>query len=63
MALLPAAPVVEPDEVTFEVLAGYEYEEGMKLPGEITKLHEKKVKVSGFMATEGLGRSSHSSDT
>ncbi len=52
-ALLPAAaPVAEPTEINFGVLAGFDYEEGMTLPKEVSKLDQKLVSVSGFMATE-----------
>jgi hypothetical protein len=52
LAMLPLASSVEPPTVGFDVLASFDYEEGMKLPEEVTKHHEKKVTVTGFMATE-----------
>ena len=52
LALLPAGDNVEPPALGFDVLAGFDYKEGMKLPAEITKHHKKKVRVGGFMKTE-----------
>jgi hypothetical protein len=40
------------EEVNFQVLSNFDFEEGMELPTSVTKYHEKKVKVGGFMATE-----------
>ncbi|MHC5071644.1 MAG: hypothetical protein ACYTGO_14290 [Planctomycetota bacterium] len=52
LAMLPLTSSVEPPTVGFDVLASFGYEEGMKLPEEVTKHHKKKVTVTGFMATE-----------
>lgn len=51
-ALLLPTEVDDPKPVSFAILASFEYTEGTKLPGKVTKYDEKKVKVSGFMATE-----------
>ncbi len=45
----------EPEKTSFTVLAGFTYQEGMTLPGEVTKLDEKVVKISGFMRREFPG--------
>ncbi len=45
----------DPTEVGFDVLAGFDYEEGMELPDEVTKLDETKVTVRGFMKREDGG--------
>ena len=52
--LLPSQPALssEPEELNFGILAGFDYEEGMELPEEVSKLNGKQVSVSGFMATE-----------
>ncbi len=42
----------EPEPISFELLASFDYEEGMALPKKITRLDEKKVTISGFMASE-----------
>lgn len=57
LALLGAFAVApfEPPEVGFDVLAGFDYEEGMELPAEVTQYHEQKVKVNGFMRREDGG--------
>lgn len=54
LVLLPSQPTLnsEPVELNFGVLAGFDYEEGMDLPEEVSKLNGKQVRVSGFMATE-----------
>ncbi len=52
LALLSAGSGVEPPKVGFDVLASFDYEEGMTPPEEVTKHHKKRVKVAGFMATE-----------
>lgn len=58
LALLTTGDYLEPPAVGFDVLAGFEYKEGEKLPEDVTKYHEKKVKVGGFMRTEdGTGGS------
>lgn len=45
----------DPEPVGFPVLAGYEYEEGMTLPKEVTDLDEKVVAIRGFMRREFAG--------
>ena len=45
----------EPPEVGFDVLAGFDYEQGMDLPDEVTQYHQKTVKVNGFMKREDGG--------
>lgn len=52
LALLPAGDNVQPPKVGFDVLAGFDYKEGVKIPDEVTKHHKKKVRVGGFMKTE-----------
>ncbi len=52
LALLPAGDERRTPALGFDVLAGFEYKEGMKLPEEVTKHHKKRVKVGGFMKTE-----------
>jgi len=52
--LLPSQPTRcgDPEEVTFGILAGFDYEEGMELPGDVSGYNGKQVSISGFMATE-----------
>ncbi|MGA1523068.1 MAG: DUF3299 domain-containing protein [Planctomycetota bacterium] len=51
-----ALPVAdEPETVDFASLSDFKYVEGMELPAHVTKLHEKKVRISGFMAREVQG--------
>ena len=45
-ALLCAAPSTEPERVDFADLSGFEYEEGMELPAEVTRYHEQEIQVS-----------------
>ena len=49
---LLAAPLDEPEEISFQVLSNYEYKESMDLPKSVTKYHKKTIQVGGFMATE-----------
>lgn len=42
----------DPTEVDFQVLSGFEYEEGMELPAEVTQHNEETVVVAGFMRRE-----------
>ena len=42
----------DPEKVGFDVLASFDYKEGEDPPEEVTKLHKKKVQISGFMTTE-----------
>ena len=42
----------DPEPVGFEVLAGFDYTEGMTLPKEVTDLDEKEVQLHGFMKRE-----------
>ena len=53
--LLGLGPAAEPEKVDFATLAGFEYEEGMQLPAEITRLDQREVIVSGFMQREDDG--------
>ena len=45
----------EPTDVDFATLSDFDYVEGMKLPEHVTKLDEKTVRISGFMAREAPG--------
>jgi hypothetical protein len=56
LALLGLGPSGDdPVAVGFAVLAGFDYVEGEPLPGEVTKLDQQKVKISGFMRREDGG--------
>lgn len=41
--------------VDFAALSDFEFVQGMKLPEHVTKLHKKKVKLTGFMMRDGGG--------
>ena len=45
----------DPIEVGFGTLAGFDYEEGMELPADVTGYDGKLVTVSGFMRREDGG--------
>ncbi len=45
-------PGDDPETVDFSVLSGFEYQEGMELPTEVTQHDEKTIKLSGFMRRE-----------
>ena len=49
---LLATPLDEAEEINFQVLSNFEYKQGAAVPESVTKYHEKKVKVGGFMASE-----------
>lgn len=56
--LLPALLLLAADDplkVGFAKLAGFDYQEGMKLPKEVTDLDEKQVEIRGFMQRESPG--------
>lgn len=56
--LLPALLLLAADDplkVGFAKLAGFDYQEGMKLPKEVTDLDEKVVELRGFMQRETPG--------
>ena len=56
--LLPALLLLAADDplkVGFAKLAGFDYQEGMKLPKEVTDLDEKLVEIRGFMQRETPG--------
>jgi hypothetical protein len=56
--LLPALLLLAADDplkVGFAKLAGFDYQEGMKLPKEVTDLDEKVVEIRGFMQRETPG--------
>lgn len=55
VVLLGAILSGDPIEVGFARLASFEYREGMELPAEVTELHGKKVRISGFMQAEDDG--------
>lgn len=56
ISVLALAPGFDdPEEVDFATLSDFDYTEGMTLPKKVTKFDGKKVKVSGFMATEDGG--------
>jgi hypothetical protein len=50
--LLAALAVEEPIKTSFSELAGFDYEEGMKLPDEVQALDDKVVICQGFMKRE-----------
>ena len=52
LAALAVLPGNDPVELGFGILAGFDYEEGMELPEEVTKYDGKRVKVNGFMRRE-----------
>ncbi len=45
----------DPTKVGFATLAGFDYQEGMKLPKDVTDLDEKIIEVRGFMQREVPG--------
>ena len=45
----------EPEEVGFDTLAAFDYEEGMELPKEVSTYDGKRVKINGFMQREDGG--------
>ena len=45
----------DPLKVGFAKLAGFDYQEGMTLPKEVTDLDEKVVEIRGFMQRETPG--------
>lgn len=53
--LLLTLAVSEPEPVGFDVLAGFDYAEGMQLPKEVQAFDEKEIKVRGFMRREFPG--------
>ena len=53
--LLLSTLAVEPEPLGFDVLAGFDYSEGMTLPQEVTDWDEKEVKIRGFMRREFPG--------
>ncbi|MEO0479895.1 MAG: DUF3299 domain-containing protein [Planctomycetota bacterium] len=53
ISLLPSSStLVDPTEVDFATLSGFDFKQGMDLPSEITAYNGTEIKVSGFMATE-----------
>jgi len=42
----------DPTQVDFATLSGFDYVEGMELPGEITRYDEQTIEISGFMRQE-----------
>ena len=52
---LLACLVDDPTKVGFATLAGFDYQEGMKLPKDVTDLDEKVIEVRGFMQREVPG--------
>ena len=52
-ALVPVTD--DPQEVDFAALSDFEYVEGMTLPEHVTRLDQKTVRISGFMAREEPG--------
>jgi hypothetical protein len=53
--LLACLPPQDPTKVGFATLAGFDFQEGMVLPAEVTRLDEQIVSVSGFMRREVPG--------
>lgn len=45
----------DPTEIGFGTLAGFDYEEGMELPSDVTTYDSTTVKISGFMRREDGG--------
>ncbi len=45
----------DPTKVGFATLAGFDYQEGMKLPKDVTDLDEQVIEVRGFMQREVPG--------
>ncbi len=54
LAAVLAGPL-EPEKVDFAVLSGFEYQEGMTLPAEVTQYDEREITLSGFMQREDDG--------
>ena len=52
LGLTLVLPGSDPTEVDFQVLSGFDYEEGMELPAEVTQHNEETVVVAGFMRRE-----------
>ena len=52
LGLTLAFPAGDPTEVDFQVLSGFDYEEGMELPAEVTQHNEETVVITGFMRRE-----------
>ncbi len=52
---LLALPADDPIPVNFPTLSSFEYEEGMELPAEVTRLDSQRVEITGFMAREDGG--------
>ena len=50
-----ALAVQDPEDLSFTVLAGFTYTEGMALPQEVLAYDEKVVTISGFMQREFPG--------
>ena len=55
LALLVVPGGEDPVVTSFTTLAGFEFKPGMTLPSEVTVLHEKQVKIQGFMRPENDG--------
>lgn len=53
--LLPLLPPGEPEKTSFAVLASFDWQAGMQLPAEVTKLDQKVVEITGFMQRETPG--------
>ena len=53
--LMLTVAVSDPEPVGFDVLAGFDYVEGMQLPKEVTTFDEQEVKLRGFMRREFPG--------
>lgn len=52
LALLALPGGQDPIATSFTTLAGFDYQPGMTLPAEVQALHEKVVKLQGFMKPE-----------
>lgn len=55
LCALPALPQPSPTKTSFAVLASFDYQEGMRLPAEVTKLDQKVIEITGFMQREVPG--------
>ena len=55
LTLLMLATLADPTPIGFPTLAGFDYQEGMTLPDEVTRLDETEVEVRGFMRREVPG--------
>lgn len=55
LSALPLLPPEDPVKTSFAVLASFDFQEGKKLPDEVTGLDQKVVEITGFMQRETPG--------